>query len=192
MNKRLFSILAVLLIATLLTSTVYAGGAVKLSGVSFNLASLISKGFASGLGSTDWILELNASGHAGVICTNNGNNDVPGQSSPHVDGKGTQALPGSSQLRKNGRSPFNVEAKPDVEINPIISWSEGGCPNPNWTARVDFVYWDGATILVKDPITQAVVATYKYACSTTKTGSNSTPSTFDDGTVSCTQTYPTK
>jgi len=187
MNKKFLSILTALLLVTLMTSTVSAGGAVKLSGVQFRLGSLITSGIASGLGSTDWKLELDAGGRASVICTNNGNNDVPGQSSPHVDGKGAQALPGDSQLRKNGRSPFSVTAKPQEEIDPIISWDAGGCPNPNWTARIDFVYWDSATILVIDPITNAVVTTYKYTCVTTRVPQND-GYTFDDGTVSCTQT----
>lgn len=186
MNKRLLSIVVMMLISTMVISPVSAGGAVKLSGVQFKLGSLIANGFASGLGSTDWILELNASGHAGVTCTNNGSNDVPGQSSPHVDGKGTQTLPGGSQITKNGKAPFNVTAKPEEELNPIISWDAGGCPNPNWTARIDFVYWDAATIFVKDPVSLATVATYNYNCVTTRTAPNSTPSTFDDGIASCT------
>jgi len=193
MKKNFLTLLSVLLVATILTSSVSAGGNVKLSSVRFSLGSLISKGFASGLGSTDWVLKLDGSGHASVICTNYGSNDVPGQSSPHVDGKGTQALPGDSQLRKNGKSPFSVTAKPDEEINPSLSWDAGGCPNPNWTARIDFVYWDFATIGVYYPSDTSFsnpVAIYKYQCVTTRTGPNSTPSTFDDGTVSCTQTFP--
>jgi hypothetical protein len=179
-----------------LTTPAGAGGGIKLSS-SFKLGSLIADGIATGLGKTDWVLKLDGVGHAAVICTNNGSNDVPGQSSPHVDGTGTQSLPGDSQLRKNGKSPFSVEALPDAEANPTeFDWVAGGCPNSNWTARVDFVYWDYAKITVYSPLDTSFsspVATYEYQCVTTRTGPAGDPdSTFDDGTVACTQTFPTK
>ena len=195
MKRKLYTILTVLMIVMLTTSPVLARGAIKLSEVTFSLGSLISKGFASGLGSTDWVLVLDAEGHAGVICTNNGGNDVPGQSYPHVDGSGISTLPGSDPLRKNGKSPYAVTAKSEFETIQYIPWDEGGCPNSNWTAKIDFIYWDFATINVYDPLDtsfSAPVATYKYQCVTTYTGPNSTATTFDDGTVSCKQTYPTK
>jgi hypothetical protein len=182
-RSKILSVIIVFLVATLLASTVSAGGNVKVS-AGYSLGSLIADGLATGLGRTDWLLELQASGTASVICTNYGSNDVIGQSSPHVDGIGTQALPGDSQLRKNGKSPFTITAKPDEEINPIISWDAGGCPNPNWTARIDFVYWESATIQVRDPDTGVVVATYNYACTTTRIPQDD-GYTFDDGTVSC-------
>jgi hypothetical protein len=183
-RSKILSVIIVFLVATLLASTASAGGNVKVS-AGFSLGSLVAEGLASGLGRTDWILELQASGTASVICTNNGSNDVIGQSSPHVDGTGTQSLPGNSQLRKNGRSPFTVTAKPEEEINPIISWDAGGCPNPNWTARIDFVYWQSAAILVIDPDTNAIVATYNYVCTTTRVPQNDGYA-FDDGEVTCT------
>jgi len=195
MKKKLYTILAVLMIVMLTASPVLARGAIKLSGSDFSLGSLISTGFASGLGSTDWVLVLDASGHAGVTCTNNGSNDVPGQSFPHVEGSGVSTLPGSDPLRKNGKSPYSVTAKSEYEETRYISWYDGGCPNSNWTAHIDFIYWDFATINVYDPTDTSFsnpVATYEFACVTTYTGPNSTASTFDDGTVSCTQTYPAK
>jgi len=195
MKRKLYTILAVLMIVMLSTSPAFARGAIKLSGSEFSLGSLISTGYASGLGSTDWVLVMDASGHAGVTCTNYGGNDVPGQSAPHVEGRGVQTLSGDDVLRKNGKSPYMVTAKSEYETSQYISWDEGGCPNSNWTARIDFIYWDAATINAYSPLDTSFstpVATYKFACVTTYTGPNSTPSTFDDGTVSCTQTYPTK
>lgn len=188
MKKRLFTILTLALIIALSTSTVYAAG-FKLS-AGFKLGSLDASGFVSGLGHTDWVLMLNAQGHADVICTNPGGNDVPGQSSPHINAIGTDALPGNDPLRKNGKSPFEVTATPDFEINPAIAWDVAGCPSSNWTGKVDFVYWDFATINLYSPTDTTFsnpVATYKFTCVTTRTGPNSTPTTFDDGTVSCTQ-----
>jgi len=61
MKKKILSILSVLLVATLLTSPVSAGGAVKLSGVQFKLGSLIANGTLTGLGNTDVSVVLDAS-----------------------------------------------------------------------------------------------------------------------------------
>jgi hypothetical protein len=188
MKKKLFSILSVMLIAALSTSTVGAAS-FKLSS-SFKLGSLIADGTVSGLGRTDWVMLLTGSGHASVFCTNPGGNVVPGQSSPHVDAIGIQPLPGNDSLRKNGKAPFYVVATPDIESNPTMAWDVAGCPSSNWTGGADFVYWDFATISLYSPtdITfSSPVATYNFKCVTTRTGPNSTPSTFDDGTISCTQ-----
>ena len=194
MRKKIIAVFHAFLATLLFTTSALAGGSVKITSAGFDLGSLITKGIASGLGSTDWILVLSASGHAAVTCTNNGSNDVPGQSSPHVDASGAQSLPGDSQLRKNGRTLFYVEAVPEAEVDPAaFDWQAGGCPNANWTARMDFVFWDFATIRVYSPLDTSFsnpVATYEYQCVTTRTGPNDTPSTFDDGTVSCWQTFP--
>jgi len=195
MKKKLYIILTMLLIAMLTTTPVFARGAIKLSKISFDLGSLISTGYAGGLGNTDWVLVLDGTGHAGVICTNNGENDVPGQSSPHVEGRGVDIVNGNDPLKKNGKSPYEVIAKSGYEESQFISWEDGGCPNSNWTAKIDFVYWDTATINAYDPTDTDFlnpVATYEFECVTTRTGPNGTDSTFDDGTVSCVQTYPVK
>lgn len=187
MKRILYPVLTAILIAIMVVYPAGAGG-YKLSSATFSLGSLIATGTASGLGSTDWLVELDATGHGSVICVNNGNNPVPGQSSPKIDGKGTQAIP-RSQITKNGKSPFDVTARP-LEETPgyILDWQQGGCPNSNWTAFVDFVYWDQAVLSLVDPITFETVASYKYNCVTTRTGPRGNPdSTFDDGTVSCNQ-----
>jgi len=183
--KKVISVFYAFMAAVLFTTSALAGGSVKLSSPGFSLGSLIANGTLSGLGNTDWIIGLDANGHAAVVCINYGNNDVRGQSSPHVDGQGTQGLPADSQLRKNGKSVYSVTAKPLEEINPNISWEEGGCPNSNWSAKIDFVYWDGAILSVIDPITHITVATYAFTCTTTRIPQND-GYTFDDGTVSCT------
>lgn len=61
--------------------------------------------------------------------------------------------------------------------------------------KIDFISWDPAVINVYDSLDTGFsipVATYEYQCVTTFTGPNSTATTFDDGVVSCVQTYPTK
>jgi hypothetical protein len=169
MNRKLFSIFGALLIAILVVSTASAGG-IKLSGVSFSLGSLISQGTISGIGNTDVTMVLDASGIPAVVCTNGGGNQVPGQSYPKVSAEGSQLLSGGNPLRKNGKSPFGVETQPPAPL----TWDQAGCPNSNWTAQISFVYWTNATISVYDTVTQALLLTQNYVCTTTKT------------TVSCT------
>jgi hypothetical protein len=192
MKKIVYPVLTAIFVATLLVSTAGAGGYKLSSSTSrtdaeFVLGSLITRGSVSGIGGTDWFMTLKADGHASVVCVNNGSNPVPGQSSPKVEGKATQKIP-LSQITKNGKAPFNVEAKP-LEETPgyVLTGLAGGCPNDNWSAYVDFVYWDHAVIRLlldpDDPTT--VVATWEYFCETTRTGPNDTQSTFDDGMVSC-------
>lgn len=180
MKRKIISILTAVLATVLITSTVLAGS-IKLSG-SARLGSLIFEGYATGLGKTNWKLEMTAIGHSAIICTNNGMNDVPGQSSPKVTGKAIQSIP-TDQVQKNGKASVYLKAKPIEETTPI-PWDVGGCPNSNWTAKTDFVFWDSFTIDVKDPVTNAVVATFNYICTTTRIPQND-GYTFDDGKVSC-------
>jgi hypothetical protein len=171
MKKKILSLLSVLLILTLLTSPVSAGGAVKLSSVQFSLGSLIANGTLSGLGRTDVSVVLDASGIPQVTCINNGNNSVPGQSSPKVSASGNQFLDGDSSVRKNGKSPFGVETNdPD-----FIPWDQAGCPNGNWVGHIDFIFWTDATIRVFDASTQALLLKQDYACTTTLTNVSCTP-----------------
>jgi hypothetical protein len=183
MKKNIFSLLSVLLVVTLLASPASAGGNIKLSG--FRLGSLIADGSAFGLGNNDWLIQLEAIGHASVVCTNPGRNPVPGQSSPHVEDTGVQEIPKES-LTKNGRALFSVTTTPEEELNPFITWQEGGCPNSKWTAKIDFVFWDGAIVSLIDPATEEIVAELKFTCTTTRIPQND-GYTFDDGTVECTR-----
>ncbi|NJC94721.1 MAG: hypothetical protein C3F07_14050 [Anaerolineales bacterium] len=164
MNKKIYSMLAVLLMATLMVSTASAGGAIKFSSVTFDLGSLIASGFASGLGNTDVTVVLDASGIPAITCTNYGSNDVPGQSYPKVSAVGQQDLLGSDGRSKNGKTPFSTETN-DPETLP---WDEAGCPNSNWTAHVDFIFWTDATLSVYDMYTGELLASQSYTCTTTR------------------------
>ncbi len=190
MKKKFSAILTVLLITMLAASTVYAGG-VRIT-ASTELKSLFAKITATGLGSTNYVFDLDASGIASVVCTNYGGNQAPGQNYPHVDGKDSKDLP-SSKISKNGKAIFDMHAVP-LEETPgyVLPWDVGGCPNSNWSAKVDFVYWQSMTITayidLGGGVRGAKVAENKYQCVTTRTGPRGDPaSTFDDGTVSCTQ-----
>lgn len=164
MKKKFLSLLMVLLVSVLMVSSVSAGGAVKLSGVQFSLGSLIAEGFASGLGNTDVTVVLDASGIPAITCTNYGGNDVPGQSYPKVSASGWQFLLGSDPRTKNGRSPFKTETADQTSL----PWDEAGCPNSNWTANIDFIFWTDATISVYDTATGDLLTSQNYTCTTTR------------------------
>lgn len=164
MNRKLFSFVSMLLAVLLTTSTVAAGGNVKLSGVQFSLSSLVASGFASGLGNTDVSVVLDAAGIPDVSCTNNGGNRAPGQNPPKVSASGTQYLIHETYT-KNGRSPFNVETE---EPLPGLTAEQLGCPNNNWTASIDFVYWTEATLSVYDTASGALLSQQDYTCVTTR------------------------
>lgn len=164
MKKKLYTILTALLITLLTTSPVFARGAVKLSNVTFSLGSLIATGYAGGLGTTDVTVVLDASGVPAVTCTNYGGNDVPGQSYPKVSATGQQTLLGNDPLRKNGRAAFLTETD-DPET---IPWDVAGCPNSNWTAHIDFIFWKNATVSVFDTPTGVLLTKQNYTCNTTR------------------------
>src|SRR5687768_1249520 len=113
MKKRILSILTVLLMASILTSTVSAGGNVGLSKVQFKLGSLIATGKFTGLGgySEGVTVNLFASGIPVVTCTNQGVNQAPGQNPSRVSANGIQEIP-SDLITKKGTAPPDVTAKP--------------------------------------------------------------------------------
>jgi hypothetical protein len=172
MKKSLLSLLSVLVMATLLVSPVSAGRGIGFS-ATFSLGSLIAEGFATGVGNTDVTFELTAFGPADITCINNGSNSVPGQSSPRITASGRQDVLGSDPRIKNGRTPFLTETD-DPET---VTWDVGGCPSPNWTGHVDFIYWTNATISVYATDTGAFLIKHDYVCETAR---------YPEPTVSCT------
>jgi hypothetical protein len=171
MKKKFLSLWSVLVMIVLMTTPVSAGGAVKLSSVTFTLGSLIAKGTLSGLGNTDVSVVIDASGTPLVSCINNGENIVPGQSAPKVVASGNQFLDGDSSVRKNGKSPFGVETG-DPEF---IPWDQAGCPSANWSGHIDFIFWTDATISIFNASTQALLLKQNYNCTTTLTSVSCTP-----------------
>ena len=164
MKKKLYTLLTALLITILTTTPVFARGAIKLSGVSFSLGSLIATGYAGGLGNTDVTIVLDASGTPLITCTNYGGNNVPGQSSPKISATGQQTLLGNDPLRKNGKAAFLTETD-DPET---IPWDVAGCPNSNWTGHIDFILWTNATISVYDTTSNVLLTKQDYTCITTQ------------------------
>jgi len=171
MKKKLYSLLSVFLMVIVMVTPVSAGGAVKLSSVKFSLGSLIANGTLTGLGNTNVLVVIDASGPAAITCSNYGGSQVPGQSYPKVSAIGDQFLDGDSAVRKNGKSPFGVET-----VDPeSVPWDQAGCPNANWTGHIDFIFWTDATIRVYDAATQALLLQRDYACITTLTTVSCTP-----------------
>ncbi len=170
MKRKLISLMAASLVAIMITSTVFARS-IKFSGVTFSLGSLITKGTLTGLGNEDVRVVLDASGFPVVTCTNQGGNQAPGQNPPKVSASGQQLLFGADLVRKNGKSPFDVE----TENPPVLDAVEYGCPNNNWTAQIDFVYWTDATIRVLDKDTGDVLLSQDYTCTTTSTTVSCSP-----------------
>jgi hypothetical protein len=159
MKKNVFSLLSVLLMLTLLTTPASAGGGIRLTNISFKLGSLIANGTLTGLGKTDVAVVLDASGIPLITCINQGENSVPGQSSPKVSASGNQFLDGNDPIRKNGKSAFDVET-----VDPeTIPWDEADCPNANWTGRIDKILWTDATITVKDALENELL-TREFTC----------------------------
>lgn len=146
-----------------MTSPVSAGQNIKLFGgannVEWSLGSLDAQG-ALIVGDTNVVVVLQASGRPEVTCTNKGSNPSPGQNPANISATGAQVL---QEQTKNGKAPFDVRAAPPE----TLPGSQGGCPNDNWTAHIDFVYWDLARIIVTD-LDGTVLLEVNYTCSTTR------------------------
>lgn len=164
MKKKILSLfLTVLVMLALTTSTGLAGGNVGLKSVQFSLGSLDVTGTLTGLGGypDGVVVELVATGDPVVTCTNQGGNDAAGQNPSQVTASGVQLI---TQIFKNGTATVVVSAEP------TLTAAEGGCPNNNWTANIDFVSWTHATITVTDPATDpdTLLLRQDYTCVTTR------------------------
>ena len=164
MKKKLFTIWMVLLIAMLATSPVYAGGV----SVKWGSGSIIAEGYAYGFSRDAVSITLHAEGIPHVSCLDPGNgNVVPGQNPVTVEGNTSANL--AVQFDENGKFAIKLEAQPDVQF---LSPVQLGCPNNNWTARVDWVNWYYATITVTENSTGKTLWFKAYNCT-------STPNTVD-------------
>jgi hypothetical protein len=171
-KRKFFSVLFALLAAILITSTVFAGH-ISLSRVSFSIGSLKASGTLTGVGKQDVIVQLEASGTPLITCTNQGGNQAPGQNPPKVSASGNQVLSGNKPHTKNGKIEFtDVETENPTDLDPIVF----GCPNENWTASIDFVFWENAKITVLAFDNQdKILVEQDYTCTTTLTSVICTP-----------------
>lgn len=163
MKKKILSILTILLVATMITSTVSAGGNVGLSGA-FALGSLTFDGTMIGLGGygEGVTVILEGTGIPVVTCTNNGGNQASGQNPPKITANGIQFI-GPVDIDKKGKATVDVATE-----DPPLTGTQGGCPNDNWSATIDFVFWTNATIYVYDSASGALLLKQEYTCVTTQ------------------------
>jgi hypothetical protein len=169
MNKRVFSVLlTIFVMSALLTSTASAGGNVGFKSVAFKLGSLDVSGNLTGLGGySDGVqFDLIATGNPVVTCVSPGGKDAPpGQNPSQVTATATQYI---TEILKNG------SAKVSASAEPSLTGIQGGCANNNWTARIDFVFWTHASIVVTNLSNGAVLLQQEYSCVTTRNPANVT------------------
>lgn len=160
MYRKLIISLAILLVVGAMTTTVFAGRTPRLKEVSFSLGSLEADGSFTALANADAVVTLDAEGIAEVTCINPGSQDQepPGQN-PQVSATGSTVIL-AEDITKNGNAPFTVAAEALLP-----SAREAGCPNDNWTAEVDFVYWTDATITIEQDGSSTV---FNFTCETTR------------------------
>lgn len=163
MKQKLFSLLSVLLVVALFVTPVAAGGAIRLSGA-YKIGSLIFEGTMTGVGGyrEGVTVILEGTGIPVVTCTNQGSNPASGQNPSEVTASGMQFI-GPVDIDKKGKATVGVET-----VDPVISGTEGGCPNDNWTATIDFIYWTSATIYVYDSASGALLLKQNNTCVTTR------------------------
>jgi len=168
MNKKFISALAVFLVSVLTPSAASAGGAVKLSNAIFTIGSLTATGTLTGLGGYHQgvTAELVASGIPVVTCTNPDGKQTPGQNPAHVSVNGEQII-SLQDITRKGTAPMDITAKPGQ-----VAGTEGGCPNDNWTAQIEFIYWTNAIISVRDTATNSLLLQQDYTCTTTRDPDN--------------------
>jgi hypothetical protein len=114
---------------------------------------LSTAGSIAGLGNGDVVVSLSATGNVIASCTNPaGQTQPPGQNPAPLTLTGVQIIPEDSI--KNGNVSFNVQ----TTAAPSTIAGAPGCPNPQWTERIEDVAFTSATLTVEQP-TGVVVLT---------------------------------
>jgi hypothetical protein len=96
----------------------------------------------AGLGNQDVTITIAATGLIDTTCISPGGNEAPGQNRIPFSTSVTTVV--RSTEIKNG----NVTACATTP-GPTVSAKQAGCPNDNWTARIDDVEFESATITVR-------------------------------------------
>ena len=108
-----------------------------------NGTTLTTTGKLAGLGNGDLQITVTTVGTATKItCTNPGGNQAPGQNKPRVNTIGSQTI--NDTEIKNGSVNISVTTGAPAQLTA----KQAGCPNNNWTARIDDVTFTSATITV--------------------------------------------
>lgn len=133
-----------------------------------NAPLVLVSGSAAGLGKDGHTVEVTASGTPLVLCRNGGasENPAPGQNPVTVvGGESGDVVPSS----KGGKFIFlDVASTIDpADIEALLS-NPFPCANDNWTASLDFVFWDYVRIDLIEDATGIIADTLEYECVTTR------------------------
>lgn len=159
MKKNLLTVWMVLLIALVAISPAAAGG---VSG-KIGLGSITFDGVAYGFSSGPVTITLFARGIPAVSCISPGGSVAPGQNPVPVTGEDSATY--ELAVDENGKFAIALEADPNVAG---LSAKKLGCPNNNWNASVDFVFWNYVKITVTDDDSGKVLWEKESACTTTR------------------------
>jgi hypothetical protein len=141
-------------------SPTYAGG---VSG-KIGLGSITFTGEAYGFSRDVVSLRLYAEGIPVVTCGDPGNKKlVPGQNPVPVTGE--TAATYDLTADENGKFSIYLEAQPSIQG---FTPKQLGCPNNNWSATVDFVYWNYVKLTVTEISTGQVLWEKESTCTTTR------------------------
>jgi hypothetical protein len=181
LRRTLFAVLAVIGVVALTANSAVAasphlkGGANAEPTFTDGGLTLAGAGELAGLGNADVLVTLTAQADVAATCTNQGQNQAPGQNPAPITVTGSQAIPASEI--KNGNTPFSVvTVAPDVIIP-----GAPGCPNPNWTETIVDLAFTSAVITVEQPPGTLVLT---VTCSF---GSPTADGLVPGGNVSCVQ-----
>ena len=159
MKRKLYIVLAVLMIVMLAASPVLAGGAIKLSGSVSSSWPLHLDGDLYGVGGYTEGVYVTLDGFGKITnatCGTPGNSNLaPGQNGD-IFAEGIQQI-GFKQIDKKGHAEVHVRADQ-------IKLSVDVCPNDNWDASYDIV-WDHAIVQVFDTASDDLLLwQYYYPC----------------------------
>jgi hypothetical protein len=179
MKRILSTTLKVLLVVLLTTSTVYAGGNVKLSG-GFRAGSLHFDGIMTGLGGyKDGVtVELIGIGIPVVTCTDEDGLTTQGVNPSTVSGEG-EVFVATTLILKNGKSPVAVEVANGEPEDFQLTSTQGGCHDDDCSATVTEILWTKAILKVYkgEGTAGPLLLKQTYACD---------PSKQSGSSVSCT------
>lgn len=124
---------------------------------------VLASGMVAGQGSDTYEVRVTASGVPIASCRNGGQNRPPGQNPVSVTGLGDSDL---TPTTKKGRLAFENVASTISTQALIDLFTPFPCPNENWTAFLDFVFWDYVKLDLIEKATGNIVDTLEYSCTT--------------------------
>jgi hypothetical protein len=122
------------------------GGKNAVPATADNGLTLTGSGSLTGLGNGDVLVSITAQADVTATCTNPaGQTQPPGQNPAAITVSGSVSIPASEV--KNGNVAFSVTT---IAPDPIIAGAPG-CPNPQWTERIEDLTFTSFVITVEQP-----------------------------------------